>query len=308
MAQHTSVMLPEVLDLFRPKPGGMYLDATFGGGGHTRAILEAEREVTVVAIDQDPEAIARAESLKNTFKDHFIYYDLNFGDLDQVRESDFDGILFDLGVSSFQLDQAERGFSFRYEGPTDMRLDPRKGISAAEFLETANQGALIEAIRDFGEEARWRRVVEAIQRARGTGILSSTHTLADLIEKTIGRRPGARIHPATKTFQGIRMAVNRELFVIEQALPIAFDKLAIGGVLAVISFHSLEDRIIKRFFRKMAGKPLHGKDATPQDMRVSYAELLSNKPITPSAEEVQHNARSRSAKLRVLKKTNHRPQ
>jgi 16S rRNA (cytosine1402-N4)-methyltransferase len=228
---------------------------------------------------------------------------LNFEDLDQLDETGFMGILFDFGVSSYHFDEARRGFSFREDGPLDMRLNPDSGITASQFLQTAGHGELIEAVKVFGEELRWRRVVEAIENARGTDKLERTLAFAALVEDALGgRKPGERIHPATRTFQGVRIAVNRELAVIESALPVAFEKLSDGGRLAAISFHSLEDRIVKRFFRRMAGQPEHGRDSLPGQFRVCRAKILTRKPVTADDAEIARNPRSRSAKLRVLEK------
>ena len=299
---HISVLLQEVLALLSPSRGGKYLDCTFGGGGHTTAILNAEENARVIALDRDPLAEERAKSLQSKYGGRLKFYDTNFGNLASVPDKYFQGILFDLGVSSFQLDNHERGFSFKREGPNDMRMDPRKGISAAEFLEKAFREDLVKAVRDYGEERSWRKVVDAIIDARGTGKLSTTKAFADLILEIVGRPRGKNIHPATKTFQGIRIAVNQELVEIEQALPVAMEKLEEGGVLVVISFHSLEDRIIKRFFNRMAGRPEHRRESMPQDMRVRQAVLLTKKPVVPSDDEMSVNPRSRSAKLRAIKK------
>ncbi len=303
---HKPVMLEEVLQYLEPQSGKTFLDCTFGGGGHTRALLETAIGVNVVAIDTDPQAAERAAALKGEFADAFTFHDVNFAFLNKLNETNFDGILFDLGVSSFQLDEGDRGFSFNKKAPADMRLNPREGMSAADFLERATKEELIEAIRDFGEEPRWKRVVNGILSARGTDALKETTSLSDLIKRAIGTysRP-SRVHPATRSFQGIRIAVNQELTCITRALPQAFERLAVGGVMAVISFHSLEDRLVKRFFRKQAGMPEHAGDNLPQDFREKHADVLTRCPLVPSEEEIRNNPRSRSAKLRVLRKTSH---
>jgi len=303
--QHIPVLLREILEHFALKGEARVLDCTFGGGGHTKAFLEAGEGIKVVAIDKDPQAGERVKRLEKEYGKRIRFYDMSFDELDRIEEKDFDDILFDLGVSSFQFDEPHRGFSFRYSAEVDMRLDPREGSSAAEFLEKASHLDLVKAVRDYGEETAWRAVVGAIEKARGSGVLKNTQSFADLVSKAVGnqgRGKFSRIHPATKTFQGVRMAVNDELGQIEKALPKAFDKLAIGGILAVISFHSLEDRVIKRFFRRMAGRPEHKKDNLPQDMRQQYAKLITNRPIVAGKEEVEKNSRSRSAKLRLLQK------
>ena len=301
---HVPVLLRETLELLSPRAGAKLLDGTFGGGGHTRALLGAAEGVTVVATDRDPAAARRAEKVKAEFGDHFRFYAMNFGDLADLEEEAFDGILFDFGLSSFQLDTAERGFSFREDAPADMRMNPNAGISAAEFLETADEEALVRAVRNYGEEKRWRRVVASIIDARGTGRLQRTQSLAELVTEAVGPTPRGRkaVHPATRTFQGIRVEVNDELSAIGRGLPAAFDRLSSGGVLAAISFHSLEDRIVKRFCRKMAGRPEHAGDTRTQDERVVQAKMISTRPISPAEDEIRINPRSRSARLRAIRK------
>lgn len=303
--KHIPVLLEEILGCFDLKNAKLVLDCTFGGGGHTREFLEVSPDLNVVAIDKDPQAGERVKELLERYGDRVRFYDMSFDELNRIKEDGFDCILFDLGVSSFQLDEPQRGFSFRYEADVDMRLNPREGLSAGDFLERASREDLVRAVRDYGEESSWGKVVRAIEAARGSGVLRNTQTFADLVAGVVGNKfkgKPSRIHPATKTFQGIRMAINDEIGQIERALPKAFDKLAIGGILAVISFHSLEDRLIKRFFRRMAGRPEHRLDSTPGDMREIYGKMLNTKPIMAKAEEVQMNPRSRSARLRILKK------
>lgn len=305
MSGHEPVLLREVRDILAPRPGGAYLDLTFGGGSHSRALLETASGVTLVAFDCDPEAEARAARLAGDFPGQVTFYGKNFDQLESISPAmNFDGILMDLGVSSFQLDTADRGFSFREEAEPDMRLDPREGVPAWRFLEEASDRDLTRAVRDYGEEMNWRRIVAALKQARGTETLRSTRKLADWIAQQVpaARRAKMRIHPATKTFQGLRIAVNDELGALERTLPLAWDRLSPGGVLAVISFHSLEDRIVKRFFREKAGMPVDRFDSRTLEERTPEGELLSRKPIEPSEEEVARNPRSRSSRLRAIRR------
>ena len=303
---HIPVLCEAVVRLLDPaaRPG-TYLDGTFGAGQHTRALLASHPGVIVHGIDRDPAARGRAEELANDFPGRFHFHDANFADLEDLELPPLTGALFDLGVSSFHFDEGERGFSFRFDGPVDMRMDPRAGRSALELLERGSEPELVHAVRDLGEEPRWRKVVHAIREARGTGQLTRTISLAEVVETAARtprhRRPGIA-HPATRTFQGLRLAVNGELDALRAVLPAAFDKLVPAGRLAVISFHSLEDRLVKRAFRHFAGMPESARDHRPQQERLQQATLLTRRPVTADEAECIANPRARSAKLRVLEK------
>ena len=303
--RHIPVLLNECMGCLQPERGGFFADLTFGGGGHSREILEASPENQLLGMDCDPDAAQRASVLCEEFSDRFQFHDRSFSELNKVSgANEFDGVLMDLGISSFQLMEPEKGFSFRLDAPIDMRLDPRRGIGAAEFLETASEESLIRAVREYGEEKKWRRVVHAIISARGTGLLSRTISAADVVSKAVGgRSPRQRIHPATKTFQGIRIAINGELEALALRLPQAVNALKPGGVLAVISFHSLEDRMVKRFMRKLAGRPEHKHDSRMLHERSVFGEMVTTKAVIPTKEEVESNPRSRSARLRIFRKT-----
>ena len=299
------MLLSEVIELFVQNGGRRLLDGTFGGGGHTKALLDSSPDLEIVALDQDPQAIERSAPLSQAYGDRFHIIHTNFAELKNLELGQFDGVFFDFGLSSFQLDAGERGFSFREDAPLDMRMNPEQGQSAAQFLESADEASLVEAIRNFGEESRWRRVVSAIIEARDTGKLQRTQSFAKLVADLIGtgQARGRRfIHPATRTFQGVRIAVNKELSSIEKALPAAFDILNEGGILAAIAFHSLEDRILKRFCRQVAGRPEHSRDSRVQSERSVRARMIATKPIKPAAAEIAANPRSRSARLRAVQK------
>jgi 16S rRNA (cytosine1402-N4)-methyltransferase len=293
--------LRDVLRLLNASAGGRFLDCTFGGGGHGAAILEANGKNFLHAIDRDREAWERAKEFSMAHGDNFRFHRMNFAEVGCLRLPPMDGILMDLGVSSFQLDDAGRGFSFRHHAPLDMRMDNGHGVTAAEFLLAAPERDLVTAVRDCGEERHWRKVVRAIISNRKTGALAHADTFARIVANCIPERRG-RIHPATKTFQGLRIFINDELRSLEMALPLLFDLLKPGGRLAVICFHSLEDRIVKKFFNGMAGRAIDRFDGRPKGDRVVRGNILTKKALVPDEGETLANPRSRSAKLRVLER------
>lgn len=299
---HYPVMLREAVEILSPADGLEYLDCTFGGGGHTRAILESAN-CRLTAIDRDPAAISRAEEVKKEFPDRFKFVSANFSEICNLQtDGGYAGIFFDFGVSSFQLDQSERGFSFMRDGALDMRMNPSAGYTALELIESLSEYELGKILREYGEEPRFMKIARAVKAAADARAISTTRELAEVVAKAAPASPREKIHPATRTFQALRIAVNDELGEIERALPAAFELLAKGGVLAAISFHSLEDRIVKKFFKKAAGRPEDRFDTSFVQDRVKLAELLTRKPILPSEEETANNPRSRSAKLRAIRK------
>ncbi|MDR2779215.1 MAG: 16S rRNA (cytosine(1402)-N(4))-methyltransferase RsmH [Puniceicoccales bacterium] len=301
---HCSVLLNDVVKWLNPLTGRQFLDCTFGGGGHTEALLQANEKIFVYAIDRDPSAKQRAQVFSLSHS-NFRFYQINFSEVGCLHLPPLDGILMDLGVSSFQLDDENRGFSFRHHTMLDMRMDNTRGVTAADFLYKASEYDLTIAIRDYGEEEYWKKIVHVILENRKGLDMKYADSFAKIVSNCIPKKRGQKIHPATKTFQGIRIFINDEIGSLEAALPILFDKLTIGGRLVVISFHSLEDRIVKKFFNRMAGKAIDRFDSQSQQDRVSYANILTKKPITADESEINSNPRSRSAKLRILEKTHH---
>ncbi len=304
---HASVLLREVTEAIAPVAGGLYLDCTCGLGGHTEAILEQSGpDGRVLAIDRDPNALELAAGRLDRFKDRLTLVEGNFSDVaDYARASDhvpLDGVVADLGVSSLQLDDAGRGFSFMREGPLDMRMGPGVGPTAAELLESFDQPRLMKILRDFGEVGRPRQIAEAILAARDEGRLTSTTSLAEVIEKASGGRRASPIHPATRAFQAIRIAVNRELDELERLLAELVDLVRPGGRVAIISFHSLEDRLVKRAFADPSPLPQPAKLPVEPVRPKGAWSAITKKPITPQSAEIQANPRSRSAKLRVAER------
>lgn len=297
---HRPVLMDEVLAVLRPDSDKSIFDGTLGGGGHSEAFLKAGARV--IACDQDPEAIAHASARLAPFGDRFRAMHANFSLIDQVLavagEDRVDGILLDLGVSSRHLDEPERGFSFQKDGPLDMRMNTTAGRTAADWLNESDEAELARIFWEYGEERASRRIARAIVERRAERPFSRTLELAGLVEKILPR--GGAKHPATRAFQALRMAVNAELACLADALGKAADCLKPGGVLAVISFHSLEDRIVKQFLRRHSEKTLDRPEwPAPRPNPECYFELTARKPVAATADEQQANPRARSAKLRA---------
>src|SRR5262245_11721266 len=296
---HRPVLETEAVAALALKAGGTYVDGTFGRGGHSRAILAAlGPQGRLIALDRDPEAAAAARALADP---RFTFVQTKFSDLSALPPR-VDGMLFDLGVSSPQLDDPRRGFSFRADGPLDMRMDPASGPSAAEWLATAEQQQLTEVIRDYGEERFAKQIAAAIADARRREPIVRTRQLADLVAGAVRtREPGQ--DPATRTFQAVRIHVNRELEEVSLMLPAAVQRLAEGGRLAVISFHSLEDRIVKRYLQAQA------RPDVPRDLPLRASEMpqpilkIVGRAQRASDAETRRNPRARSATLRVAERT-----
>jgi 16S rRNA (cytosine1402-N4)-methyltransferase len=310
-------MLHEVLQALDPRSGGLYLDATVGLGGHASAVLERlAPSGRLLGLDQDPEALSlarkrleeAAEQQEWSVSEPFSLERANFvevsGVLDRRGEGALRGALFDLGVSSLQLDRPARGFSFRTAGPLDMRMDPGRPRTAADLVNKLSEEELARLIAEYGEERWARRVAREIVRARERRPLTTTRELADVVTRAVPRTPGLNIHPATRTFQALRIAVNEELEVLSGALEACARRLTPGGRIVVLAYHSLEDRIVKRTFARLSGRcecprrlPVCSCGAEP------LLRLLTRKPLTPGDAEVQSNPRARSARLRAAERT-----
>lgn len=291
---HKSVMLYEVLETLNPQDKATYIDATFGAGGYSRAILE-KADCSVVAIDRDPEAYERAEKLKDSFPHRFSFFQGKFGEMTQlVPKIPYDGIVFDLGVSSPQLDEVERGFSFKTDGPLDMRME-KKGLSAADVVNSFEEKEIARILWVYGEERKSRAIARAIIEKRP---FETTKQLADLVRAIVGfERPG--FDSATRTFQALRLYVNDELGELERGLEASETLLKVGGGLVVVSFHSLEDRIVKTFLKERSGGQPHTSRYLPEAPRRRATFLLKNrKALLPQEEEIKLNPRARSARLR----------
>jgi 16S rRNA (cytosine1402-N4)-methyltransferase len=303
IGSHIPVMLEEVMAALAPRDGAIYVDGTFGGGGYSQALLERAR-CTVYGIDRDEDAIARGRALGERYSGRLTLIHGRFSEMDALLGArgvaKADGVALDLGVSSFQLDDGERGFSFSHDGPLDMRMDAAKGPSAADLLNTLPEEEIADLLFHYGEEKASRKLARVIIAARP---VTRTKQLADLIERHLGR--GAqRIHPATRTFQALRIAVNDELGELERGLEAAERILAAGGRLAAVSFHSLEDRIVKRFLSARGGKTSKGSRHAPVATSITAPTFreIGKSPQSPSEAETFRNPRARSAKLRAAER------
>lgn len=306
---HLSVLLNETLEFLQPERGGLYVDATLGLGGHAEAILESSPKTNVIGIDQDDEALNIAKQRLARFGSRIKVLHDNFSDIEMVlkkaKQGNPDGILADLGVSSLQLDSQTRGFSFRFDAPLDMRMNPDEGgQTAAGLLATINQDELANIIYRYGEERHSRKIAKWIIEKRENGEpVTTTVELAELVKRAVRTGGKDKIHPATKTFQALRIAVNGELDILEQFITDSVDILKTKGVLAIITFHSLEDRIVKQAFQRLSGK-CQCPPRMPKCIcgAVKKVEILTRKPVIAAESERNENPRSRSAKLRACRK------
>lgn len=304
--RHVPVLLAEVRDALRAESGGVFVDGTFGAGGYARALLNASSRTRVIAIDRDPDALAAGRPLAAAACGRLALVEGRFGDLDALAGGEgapsADGVVLDIGVSSMQLDQAERGFSFRQDGPLDMRME-RSGVSAADLVNGAEEAELADILYHFGEERRARAVARGIIEARRRRPIATTGELADLVAGIVRAEPGG-IHPATRTFQALRIAVNDELGELVRALYAAERILGPGGRLAVVTFHSLEDRIVKQFLAARSGRAPGASRHLPNGERAPPTfTLVGRGPIAPGEAEAARNPRARSAKLRAAERT-----
>ena len=303
-APHIPVLLTPILDAVNPI-SGRWLDGTFGAGGYTRAMLDAGAD-TVYAIDRDPEVFERAASWAGEYGDRLKLIQGTFGNLDTLAAdaggTPLDGVVLDIGVSSMQIDQADRGFSFMQDGPLDMRMG-QSGMTAADIVNTADESVLADLIYLYGEDRKSRRIAGNILRARKVSKFESTFQLVKVIEASLPRPKPGQTHPATRTFQALRIAVNDELGQLVDGLRAAENALGEGGLLAVVTFHSLEDRIVKRFIQARSGNnPKGNRYAPEQEEETATFERVGRKAIGPTDEEIEYNPRARSAKLRLARR------
>jgi 16S rRNA (cytosine1402-N4)-methyltransferase len=304
-ARHVPVMLEAVMAMLAPAAGETFIDGTFGAGGYSRAILATG--ASVIAIDRDPSAIAAGAALVEDSNGRLTLVEGRFSDLDAIAAAHgherVDGVVLDVGVSSMQLDNADRGFSFRNDGPLDMRMGG-SGPSAADIVNHLEPADLARVIAVLGEEKRARTVARAIASARGRRELTRTAELAEIVAHAVGHRPGDKIHPATRTFQALRIFVNRELDELADALAASERILATGGRLVVVAFHSLEDRIVKRFLSERSETRARGSRHLPEAALPDPSfELLARSAVMPDVAETVRNPRARSARLRAARRT-----
>ncbi len=301
-APHVPVLIDQVIEALSPRVGEVMVDATFGAGGYTRAILATGAEV--IGLDRDPTVRPHAEAVAKDFPGKFRLIETPFGDLADAVDGPIDGAVFDVGVSSMQIDEADRGFSFLRDGPLDMRMSG-EGPTAADVVNTWDHGPLAHILKQYGEERQSGRVATAILRRRVERPFARTLDLAEVVEKALGGRRGAPIHPATRTFQALRIAVNDELGELERGLIAAEARLRPGGRLAVVTFHSLEDRIVKAFLAERSGNAPGGSRHLPQatTARAPSFALLFKGARDGTEAEVAANPRARSAKLRAAVRT-----
>ena len=302
---HIPVLLNEVVESIAPKDGGVYVDGTFGAGGYTRAVLDAA-DCTVYAIDRDPDAIREGQKLVDVYKGRLHLLHGTFGEMAELVRGegvDFvDGVMLDIGVSSMQIDRAERGFSFQKDGALDMRMS-QNGLSAADVLNTFGEREIADIIYKYGEERFSRRIAAAVVEQRKTAPFKTTLEFADLIRRTVPHKR-EDIDPATRSFQALRIYVNDELGQLESGLSAAHDLLKAGGRMAVVSFHSLEDRIVKTFMQEKSGKTANPSRYMPVvEKQAATLKTITKKPILPTESETKFNPRARSARLRVAEKT-----
>lgn len=304
---HRAVLLDEVMTWLAPRQGGVYVDGTLGGGGHTRAIAAAIGPAgRLLALDRDPEAVSRARETLGDLAARCTLVRANFSDMKRVAEehgvTDVDGVLLDIGISSDQLDEPERGFSFMRDGPLDMRMDRDGTPTAADLVNSLSESDLAEMLKRYGEEPRARAIARRVVEERRRTPFTRTAQLADAVAGVYGGRRG-RIHPATQTFQALRIAVNREMDALEQGLTAGLDLLGRGGRMAVISFHSLEDRMVKRCFAEHQGRWESLQEGGRRWVGcLPQVDVLTKKPVMASDAECQANPRARSAKLRVAER------
>lgn len=304
---HVPVLLDEVRAALNPQPGQWFIDGTLGAGGHAQAVLEATSpDGRLLGLDADPQALEIARQRLTAYQDRVHFVNANFAELAEVaRREGFlsvQGVLLDLGFSSLQLEDGRRGFALQIEGPLDMRYDPRTATTAHALVNNLSANELADLIFRYGEERHSRAIARAIVAARP---IQTTTQLAQVVSRAVGGRRGARIHPATRTFQALRIAVNDELGALSRALPAAVNLLSPGGRLVVLTFHSLEDRIVKEFFQREARDCIcpQGRIAVPCTCgHHATLHIITRKPITSSVREVQSNPRARSAKLRVAER------